>query len=59
MGYRSEDELIEKLHYYLDHPAERERIARNGYRRVMETHRIRTRLEELADLVNVSLSERG
>ena len=59
VGYRSEDELIEKLHYYLDHPEERERIARNGYRRVMETHRIRTRLEELADLVNVSLSERG
>jgi spore maturation protein CgeB len=52
VGYSSIDELIDKVRYYLDNDAERERIARNGYRRVMSDHRIRKRLDELATLVN-------
>jgi spore maturation protein CgeB len=36
--YRSTDELIEKIHYYLSHEEERNRIASNGYKVTMERH---------------------
>ena len=55
VGYRSADDLIDKVRYYLDNDAERERIARGGYRRVMADHRIRKRLEDLADIVNQAM----
>lgn len=55
----SVDELIDKVRYYLDHPAERERIARNGYRRVMTTHRIKHRLEKLNSIIAQALEERA
>jgi spore maturation protein CgeB len=56
VGYSSVDDLIDKVRYYLDHPAERERIARNGYRRVMASHRIHQRLDELGAIVNAALA---
>lgn len=59
VGYRSADDLIDKVRYYLDHDAERERIARNGYRRVMADHRIGKRLDDLADIVNEALGARA
>lgn len=58
VGHSSVDDLIEKVRYYLDHPSEREAIARQGYRRVMETHRIRQRLDQLAAILNEATSER-
>jgi spore maturation protein CgeB len=57
VGYSSIDELIDKVRYYLDNDAERERIARNGYRRVMADHRIRKRLDELAAIVNERMDQ--
>jgi spore maturation protein CgeB len=51
VSYRSADELIDKVRYYLANPVERERIARGGYRRVTNDHRIGKRLEELVELV--------
>jgi spore maturation protein CgeB len=35
--YRSLDELVEKVRYYLEHPEERERISRNGRQIVLES----------------------
>ena len=57
IGYRSADELVDKVRYYLENDAERERIARNGYRRVMADHRIRKRLDDLAEIVNGVLGD--
>jgi spore maturation protein CgeB len=59
VGYRSADDLIDKVRYYLDHDAERERIARNGHRRVMADHRIGKRLDDLAGIVNQALGTRA
>ncbi|MDQ8757221.1 glycosyltransferase [Sphingosinicella sp. LHD-64] len=56
VGYSSTDELIDKVRYYLDNGEERERIARNGYRRVLASHRIRTRLHELLDLLGQAIA---
>jgi len=48
VGYATADELIDLIRYYLEHDDERLRIARNGYRRVLQDHRIARRLEEAA-----------
>lgn len=51
--FESVDELKDKVSYYLRHETERDRIAKNGYQRVMESghtyiDRITTMLEKLA-----------
>lgn len=56
--HNSVDDLIDKVRYYLDHPAERERIARNGYRRVMADHRIGHRLEQLISILGAEATGR-
>jgi spore maturation protein CgeB len=55
VGYRGLDDMIDKIRHYLDHPAEREEIARNGYRRAMRDHRIGDRLREAAALIERSM----
>lgn len=51
VGYDDPEDLIRKIAFYLDHPDERERIARNGFRAVMARHRISRRLHEAAGLI--------
>jgi len=34
--YETEEELVELVHYWLDHDKERERIAQQGYEFVLE-----------------------
>ena len=58
VGYSSIDDLIDRVRYYLDHPEERERIARNGYRRTMADHRIRKRLDQLCEILREAQSGR-
>lgn len=55
VGYRTTEELITKIRYYLDHPGEREAIARAGYRRVMRDHRFGLRMTELGRIVQKAL----
>lgn len=40
-------DLIEKIHYYLAHPEEREIIAEAGYRRTLAEHTYQKRFEEI------------
>jgi len=42
VGYRSVDDLIDKLKHFLENEAEREAIARAGYRRTMRDYGFRT-----------------
>lgn len=58
VGYGSADDLVDKVRYYLDNEAERERIARNGYRRAMADHRIAKRLEDLVAIINEAMGQR-
>jgi spore maturation protein CgeB len=59
IGYRSADELVDAIGFYLKNPDERRRIARNGYRRVMADHRIRHRLHQAADLIRQGMGTRA
>jgi hypothetical protein len=49
--YEDIADLISKIDYYLTYPAEREELAKQGYRRVMAQHRIGSRLRELRYLL--------
>lgn len=50
-SYDSEDELIEKIDYYLKNDVAREKIARAGYRRVMRDYKIDNKLRDAAELI--------
>jgi spore maturation protein CgeB len=45
--YRSEDELIDKLRFYLSHDEAAERIRAAGYARARRDHTWRRRFEQL------------
>ena len=50
--YRSVDELLDKVNYYLTHDNERLRIAINGYKCVAENHTLNHRISEMFNIVN-------
>jgi len=45
--YESEEDLLEKCRYYLEHEAERQEIALNGYRKVSQYHTYSIRMKEV------------
>lgn len=47
--FGSQDELIEKVRYYMDHEAERVLIARAGYRRCLRDHSLKNRAEAIIE----------
>lgn len=49
--YDDADHLIGRIDHYLTHPAERQELAIQGWRRVMKDHRIGTRLRHLRELL--------
>jgi spore maturation protein CgeB len=49
--YRNADELLQKIEYYLQHDAERRRLALNAYRRTMAEYRIGTVARRAAGLI--------
>lgn len=49
--FSTPDDLIEKIPYYLDHPLERERIARQGREEALNNHTYLHRIEKLLSVV--------
>lgn len=59
VGYRDADDLIDKIRHYLDHDAERERIALNGYRRVVRDYRFGRIMRRAGELIAEGMSRSG
>lgn len=45
-------DLLQKTDYYLNHPQEREAIARNGMEKVHRLHQYKDRIKEIFDILN-------
>lgn len=54
-SYKNADELIDKIHYYLGHTAERERIALNAFHRVKMEYRIADLLQRAAEIIRIGI----
>ena len=57
--FRNEDELIEKIHYYLQHPDQRETIAKRGQERCFRDHSMEKRSVELDRIIKKHLSRKS
>ena len=51
VAYRTQEECVEKVEYYLAHDDEREAIARAGQQRTLRDHTFRRRMQELEGIV--------
>jgi hypothetical protein len=51
VAYADEQELLEKVGYYLAHPAERAAIAATGLAEIQSKHRLEQRIEDLLNVV--------
>jgi len=51
VAYRSAEECVELIRYYLDHDDEREAIARAGQQRTLREHTYYHRMQELVEIV--------
>jgi spore maturation protein CgeB len=49
--FRDENDLRRKVKYYLEHPDEREKIARAGYERVKRDHSLVDRLQKMLGII--------
>ena len=49
--FKTPEEMLEKVDYYLHHEEERQRIALNGYRKVKECHTFEHRLEKIISIL--------
>lgn len=56
--FRTPEELLEKVDYYLTHDKERKAIARRGYEKVLQSYTYENKMRELIDWMNVE-SESG
>ena len=56
--FRDADDLAQKIRQLLDHPAERDRIARAGHRRVRAEHTYDRRFESLFEQAQTAAAER-
>jgi len=59
VGYRSIDEAIELIRYYLEHDEERKQIAAAGFRRAMKDYKYSTCLYRVLDEVKQGMWEKG
>lgn len=49
--YKTLDEAVEKAKYYLEHEEEREKIAKNGMKEVLEKHKYEDRIKKIFNIV--------
>lgn len=57
--FQNNSELIEKIYYYLEHPDEREAIARRGQERCLRDYSIKVRTQELDNIIRKHLSSKS
>ena len=49
--FSSQEELLQKIDYYLKHEEERQQIAKNGYRKAKEKYSLELRVKQMLDCI--------
>lgn len=57
--YKTKEELLEKITYYLAHDDERKRIAKAGQERTLKEHTYEHRMKEVSDILEKSLATKN
>jgi spore maturation protein CgeB len=57
ISFSSTEECIEKVKWLLDHPGEREKIAKAGQARTLKDHTMEIRIKKLDDIIKKELSK--
>jgi spore maturation protein CgeB len=57
--YSTDQELMQQLRYFLDHPDERNRLARELHQLVLQEHCYKTRAQQLAGILRDELSSKA
>jgi len=58
VAYRTPQEAVDLIKYYLNHPKQREKIARQGQKKIMEHHLYQNRADQLIDIIRNKPSQR-
>jgi hypothetical protein len=53
LTYRNQDELLEKVRYYLAHPAQADQVRQAGRRRALSDHTYRARVQSLSGAIGL------
>lgn len=53
--YTDMDDLLQKIDYYLNHPEERQRIAKNGQKKVLSKHTYKDKLAQIIETVTENI----
>ena len=53
LGYKGEEEMVDKIQWALDNPMEREKIAKTGHELVRSAHKYEHRINEMLNIVGV------
>ena len=53
--YKNNDEMIEKIKYYLEHDKEREAVARAGHKRTLQEHTYEKRFNDIFKIMGLNL----
>jgi spore maturation protein CgeB len=58
--FRSRQELLDKIKFYLNHEGARQKIAENGYKRVIEDgHDVKSRMRMFLEIINAERIRKG
>ena len=52
MLYKNNEDLLSKINYFIDNDSERERIAKNGYERLVKEHQYKHRVKKIFEIVS-------
>jgi spore maturation protein CgeB len=50
--FKTQDEFMDKIKYYLKNDSKRKKISENGYRRVITDHTYEIRMKQLLDIIS-------
>ena len=52
--YKNNQDLLQKINYFIDNDEERERIAKNGYEKLVRKHQYKHRVKKIFESISIT-----